>query len=479
MKLLLTIATLLLGIGSRVFGLNTFPAHTHPADNQTSYDNVDVLIEDFLKKTQVAGISISVSQSEEVIYSKAFGYADVKNKMVMKPTSRIRTASVAKVITATALGKLATDGKLDFDAPLKKYIPYLQEPYASLTTRQIAGHTAGIQHRPSSKKLKNKHYTDVKETIPFFENTTLLFKPDTEYAYSTLGYNLLAVLIEEVSGKKYIDYMKDDIFTPLNMTQTLPDNKSAYTESDAKSYYIKDGRLRLDNKFQDGSYKLAGAGFRSTSVDLVQMMNAYSNGFIAEKVVKDMFKSNRLANGDLTNVGIGWRSNKDMNDNYTIEHAGSWQGARTVIVYYPEKGLAISIMINTKCTLFIEESAQIIAQYFLSEHSGNKAFDELNKSLEIVNHRSDGSTEKYVGELKFFDKHRGALHIKTDRSWLKKNNIYHLSSGNNFALSTNYGLLYLQLTLKPSFEGSLFQYQRLGDRFHMSQNPMLYLKERD
>ncbi|MEO1382236.1 MAG: serine hydrolase domain-containing protein, partial [Bacteroidota bacterium] len=140
-------------------------------------------MEDLLQKTQVAGIALSVSQSDSMIYSQAWGMADVEGEIRMKPTTRVRTASVAKVLTATALGKLATDGKLDFDKPLKTYLPTLKAPYANLTTRQIAGHTAGIPHRPASQKAQNKHYTNVKETLPFFDEVSLLFEPDMAYQY--------------------------------------------------------------------------------------------------------------------------------------------------------------------------------------------------------------------------------------------------------------------------------------------------------
>jgi len=368
MKQLLIVPLILSLIGSSTIEINKPSNDFTDKTIINGYQNVDTLMKAFLKKTKVAGVSISVNKAGEIIYSKGFGYADIKRKTKMKPTHQIRTASVAKVITATALGKLATDEKLDFDTPLKAYIPYLKEPYADLTTRQIAGHTAGIRHRPSSTKSKKKHYSEVKKSVDFFKEDPLLFQPDTEYKYSTLGYNLLALLIEEISGKRYVDYMKEDIFIPLKMSQTFPEEKAKLSEKDTKLYYFKkNGTLKLDKRIVDGSYKLAGAGFRSTSIDLVNMMNAYSNGFISKEVVQSMFTSNNLTNGKSTNVGIGWRLNKDLNNRPTIEHAGSWQGARTVIVYYPKSQLAISIMINTRCNVFIEETAHRIAQLFLKE----------------------------------------------------------------------------------------------------------------
>lgn len=436
---------------------------------------VDQLLEDFLKKTGVPGISISVRKAGDIIYSKGFGYADMEQKVEMKPTSQIRTASVAKVITATALGKLATDGLLNLDTPIGEYMPYLNAPYAQLTARQIASHTAGIPHRPASKRAKAKHYQEVKETLVLFKDLPLLFEPGMAYQYSSLGYNLLAILIEEISGKPYVDYMKYDIFQALGMTQTFPDNPTEFSQADSKMYYFKNGTLSLDKKPIDGSYKLAGAGFRSTSLDLVKMMDAYSNGFIAAEVIQTMFSSNTLLDGSNTNVGVGWRLNRDMNHLLTIEHAGSWQGARTVIVYYPASKLSVAIMINAKCSIFIEETAQIIAQYFLDQQQ-MPAFDrtDLDHSLTVNYKRSDGSTTICDGRLQWSKDKTGMLSVATKEAWLQDNRIFKIPTKGGFALSTKYGLMYLHLTAPPKLEGQLFQYQVLGDKYHVRKEPMVH-----
>jgi len=140
--------------------------------------------------------------------------------------------------------------------------------------------------------------------------------------------------------------------------------------------------------------------------------------------------------------------------------------------------LVISIMVNTKCILFIEETAQIIAQYFLEGNPQNKELNGFTQSLEITNNKSGESIENYVGTLSFSNEKMGVLSIEMDRNWLKKNNVYSLPSENDFALSTTYGLLYLRLKFKPILTGELFQYQVLSDQYHMTQKPMLFFREK-
>lgn len=180
---------------------------------------VETLAKEFLHKTKLPGLSIAVSKKGELIYAKGFGYADLEAKIPMSSDTQLRTASVAKVITATALGRLVTEEKLNIDEPIKKYIPYIDKKYANLTTRQLAGHTAGIRHRPKGNSYKRKQYNTIQESVQLIKRP-LLFTPDTNYKYSTSGYNLLAAVIEGASGKKYTEYLNQEIFEPLGMMHT-------------------------------------------------------------------------------------------------------------------------------------------------------------------------------------------------------------------------------------------------------------------
>ncbi len=440
---------------------------------QTEYpiQQVEVLMYDLLTKANLPGISISVKKENEIIYSKGFGYSDIKKKKKMKADTPIRAASVSKMITVTALGKLATEGKIDFDKPIKEYVHYTTPPYANLTVRQLAGHTSGIPHKPN--KRRKKKYSNTQETYDLIQNSTVLFKPDTQYKYSTLAYNLLAAVIEGASGKTYTKYLKEDIFPSLNMNNTFPEIINDLDKNDAKSYYQKKGKLVLEKKLSDGSYKLAGAGFRSTSIDLVHMMDAYSNGFIDPKIVEIMFSSNELSNGEKTNVGIGWRINEDIQGKRTIEHAGNRQGARTVIVNYPEEKLSISIMINAKCILFIEETAHVIAQLFLESQPYKKEGTAKNYALEIKN---NGAKETYKGALKMTKDHVGRLIIDKENKWYSDSKVFYISREKNYTLSTEFGLIFMELNPKPLLRGKVFIYQLLSDAHHISKMPLLEIK---
>ncbi|WP_299182327.1 serine hydrolase [uncultured Aquimarina sp.] len=414
---------------------------------------IETLAKAFLAQTHTAGVSIAISKNGDLIYADGFGYANIEEGIKMEPTIRVRTASVAKVITATALGRLASEGKLDFDAPLKKYVPYINETYANLTTQQLAGHTAGLEHRPKGNRYKKKQYTSIRETVELMK-APLLFPPDTDYKYSTHAYNLLAAVIEGASGKSYLEYMQKYIFDPLKMANTKAENINMLSKKDAQLYYIKKNQLR-EERITNGSYKIPGASFRSTSIDLVKMMNAYSTDFISEAVVEEMFKSHQLLNGTKTNVGIAWRTSIDPFGNKVIEHAGNWLGTRTVVAYFPEENVSISLMVNTSCQVLIEETAHIFAQIIRENHKTNAPLNLKNQDIELTFNSNKGP-KKFKGTL-MFQENKGLLETTNDH-FLKSNPIYYLGSKDHYVLATSYGLLYLSLLEKESLKGKLYTY---------------------
>ncbi|MFK7908816.1 MAG: serine hydrolase domain-containing protein, partial [Chitinophagales bacterium] len=359
--------------------------------------------------------------------------------------------------TATALGKLVSEGKLDWDAPISQYISYISPQYAHLTCRQFAGHTSGMSHRPKGNSYKKKHYDAIKPTVELIK-APLLFEPDTGYKYSSNAFNLLAAVIEGASGKNYKDYLQTEIFAPLDMQHTKAENINQLDSQDAQLYFFKKEKLTKEKKSTTGSYKLAGAGFRSTPSDLVKLLQAYKNEMISPSVVEEMFTSHTLKNGEQTQVGIAWRNSFDAFGHPVIEHAGSWTGARTVVVYYPSEGLTISVMINTRCQVFIEETAHLFAQAFRNE-STQLAFPSiLEQEVLVTNRLNPEEVRQSNGEL-ILKNGEGNLTTEMD-GFLRSNPIVSLGSEGDYALVTTHGLLYLALGNEPLLKGDIYLYEQ-------------------
>jgi hypothetical protein len=114
------------------------------------------------------------------------------------------------------------------------------------------------------------------------------------------------------------------------------------------------------------SYKWAGGGLVSTPSDLVRLADAYASGFLLPATVAAMFASQRDASGAATGVGIGWRGSRDMDGRRVFEHAGSMQGARSVVCLFPDDRVAVAVMANAEWSSSIEETAHMLALPYLA-----------------------------------------------------------------------------------------------------------------
>ncbi|MEL7145751.1 MAG: serine hydrolase domain-containing protein [Bacteroidota bacterium] len=439
---------------------------------QTVAQKTDKMLQALLHSANLPGISVAISHKGKLRYARAFGDADIKRQEKLTPEHSIRTASVAKVLTATALGKLATDGKIDFDVPISQYISYINPMYANLTIRQLAAHVSGMPHRPSGNFYKKQNFTEIRPTVELV-NSPLNFTPGSQYQYSTHAFNLLAAVIEGVTGSPYSQWMETNFFTPLAMHHTAPEDLNKLTSSDATGYYLHKGKLKPE-KVTSASYKLAGAGFRSTPSDLVKLTDAFTNGMLSDEVTRQMTLSNKLTNGTHTQVGIGWRISYDFAGRRTIEHAGSWRGARTVVVYYPEEQLAVAIMINATCQIFIEETAHLIASSFLSSDNHVSSDQNITQKVSVSINSNSGPQQK---EGVFtWQEGSGQLDVADD-TFIRSGEVFPVGNSEGYALVTTYGLMYLDLSYSKEISGKVYLYDTRNEEPPTKRPPFISITQ--
>ncbi len=317
-------------------------------------------------RQDIPGISVCVGTRQEILWAAGFGYADLENGVPVTPVSRFRIGSVSKSVTSLALGKLREEGKLDRDAPLAAYVPAFPEKKYPVTTRQLAGHQAGIRHyRDEDFLYYPKRYKTVTEALELFRHDSLLFRPGTAYGYSTHGYTLLGAVIENRSGRDFLGYLRETVFEPLGMRSTGADYPDSIVPHRVRFYEHRGGKL-VNAALVDNSYKWAGGGLLSTPVDLVNLGRGLLNhtGLSAETVAL-LFTPQRLADGTDTGYGIGWRVGTDRKGRKIVHHGGTIDGGRTFLLLYPEQNLVLAITANMSGVSINLPEVETLADYFL------------------------------------------------------------------------------------------------------------------
>ena len=306
------------------------------------------LVAGFVGKNQVPGLSITVSKDGEVVWSEGFGFGEMEQQVKVDPAiTRFRVGSISKTLTATAIGLLHENNKLDIDLPVQHYVPAFPQKKWDINIRQLAGHVAGIRHYRDAEFMSNKRYATVTEGLVMFQDDSLLFEPGTDYAYSSYGWNLISAAVEKAAGNDFLQFMKQRVFEPAKMTATGPDYREIITPFRTGFYILNEDKTLLNAPVVDNSYKWAGGGFLATTEDLVKFGNVILSGdMLKQETIELLFTPLTISNGKSTGYGLGWRKFEDNGDGEWYGHGGGSIGGTAIFILSQKHNMVIAILCN-------------------------------------------------------------------------------------------------------------------------------------
>ncbi|HEX9292641.1 MAG TPA: serine hydrolase domain-containing protein [Gemmatimonadales bacterium] len=295
----------------------------------------------------IPGFALAVAVDGQIVWSEAFGYADLEAKRPATPATQFRIGSVSKSLTADAVAQLYETGKLDLDAPVQRYVPTFPDKGAVITTRLLAGHLAGIRHYRGNEFTLNQRYPTVTAGLAIFQNDSLVAPPGTRFSYSTYGFNLISAAVEGASREAFLSYMSRHVFQPLKMTSTAPDkndslipNRTRFYERTATGEFVVAATV-------DNSYKWAGGGFISTAEDLVRFGSAHlAPGHLKAATLELLFTPQHTTSGEATPYGIGWFIGTDTLGHRYVYHGGGSVGGTTAFGVDRDSRVVIALVTN-------------------------------------------------------------------------------------------------------------------------------------
>ncbi len=297
--------------------------------------------------SEIPGLQVVVGMHGRIVWSEAFGYADLERKVPVTAVTQFRIGSVSKPLTAAAVALLYEQGKLDLDAPIQRYLPTFPDKGYPITTRQLAGHLAGIRHYRASEFLFNRHFNTVLEGLTIFRDDPLLFRPGTRFSYSSYGWNLISAVVEGASGQDFLTYMSRNVFRPLAMTHTAPDRVDSLIPDRTRFYERGAVGGYAVAPAVDNSYKWAGGGFLSTAEDLERFGSALLEpGFLQGATLDLLFTSQQTYTGEATGYGIGWLVSTDSLGHRWAYHGGSAVGGSAILGVDRESRMVVAIVAN-------------------------------------------------------------------------------------------------------------------------------------
>jgi CubicO group peptidase (beta-lactamase class C family) len=350
-------------------------AASAPAQTGTPSDlsaKLDQFVTSAMHQQQIPAMTVAVAMADRIVYSKAFGAADLENALPATTETLIRTGSIAKPISAAAAMTLVDSGKLNLDAPVQKYcapFPLKQWP---ITTRELLSHTSGIRHYKEGEPESTHHYKWMSDGFAIFANDPLLFEPGTAFSYSTYGYTVVGCVIEGASGQRFNDYVSEHVFKPAGMTHTFVDDVLEIVPHRARGYQKIGGQVK-NAGLMDSSYKIPGGGYVTTAEDLVRFAQALMDGKIVNPdTLVHMWTPVKIPGGaEESTYGLGFGVLIVDGSKY-VAHGGGQQGTSTSMVIIPERHFAVAALANMDGVQPSEVVREILELYNMPHPSPTK-----------------------------------------------------------------------------------------------------------
>ena len=310
---------------------------------------LDSIIQTEFKDQNAPGGVFLVSKKGKIIYEKAFGKANLELNVDMTSDNVFQIGSMTKQFTAVSILILESQGKLKVSDPVSKYIPDYPSGN-SITIHHLLTHTSGIKDFTKMKSISEIAQKEMtpKMMVDFFKNEPVDFKPGEKFDYNNSGYVLLGYIIELVSGEKYEDFIRENIFEKAGMNNSFYATDRKIIRNRAYGYHQKsDGYV--NKTVINFSVPFASGSLMSTVEDMLKWQNAINKNLILdEEHTKKAFTKYKLNDGKEFTYGYGWHL-KDIDGIPTREHGGSIFGFKSMGVYIPAKDIYVIGLSNCDC----------------------------------------------------------------------------------------------------------------------------------
>ena len=310
-------------------------------------DDVDAYVKLRMDKEHIPGLSLAVVKDGKVVKLKGYGTGNLELNVPAVPDTVYELGSISKQFTAAAVLILVQENKIGLDDLIGKYIHESPETWKAIKIRHLLTHTSGQQRDglPESGNGLFADYTE-DELIRSAAALPLLSAPGTKYSYGNMDYDLLAIIIERVSGESYGEFLQEHIFRPLGMTATRVKDRSTIVPNRAQAYLWDNNVLRRCDPQVSPTRYIGSGSLLSTVTDLAKWdASLYTDRVLDAASRKAMWTPTKLADGTLTTYGFGWEISS-VKGRTNLNHNGAMDGFVGNISRFVDDRLTVIVLTN-------------------------------------------------------------------------------------------------------------------------------------
>lgn len=325
----------------------------------------------YLSGMETLGFSgaVIVMQGDDVILRKGYGYANRETREPYTPHTVQTSGSVTKQFTGAAIVLLESRGELSVEDPISVYLDALSEEMQDITIHQLLTHSSGVPGGIGS----DEEPIDAESYLERLAEESLQFEPGTGYAYSNTGYSLLAMIIENISGRSYEEFLREDLLLPAGMNDTgylLPEWDGDQLAEGYRNGELW-GQVYERGWIDDGpNWHLRGNGGMHTTVgDMARWLKTVQGRGVLDEQTARSWTTGYVKEGNgQSEYGYGWVVYKHDRWGTVITHSGSNRIFEADFVWLPDRDLFLYIQGNTSLFPAANQSGKILRAAFDADY---------------------------------------------------------------------------------------------------------------
>ena len=313
-------------------------------------DQIDALIRRRIAEQQVPGASVAIIRDREPLFARGYGFADLGQLVPTVPETVYQIASLTKQFVAMLILMLSHDTILHLDDSISKWFPEGGDKWSMISVRHLMAHLSGLDDAPMDALDDQRDYSE-DEMVAAIASAPLLCPPGTKWDYCNSGYVLLGVLIHRITGKHWVNVMRERIFDPINMTTARVVDEVA-SPNRAIGYEMIDGTLHPQEWIAPSFNTTADGGLLMSAQDFVAWATALGSDVLLPQIEIQRlwdpvrFRDGRMPGTSALRFGLGWMLPTYDGMPKIAQHEGAWQGFSTYIGRLTDLQLTVVVLTN-------------------------------------------------------------------------------------------------------------------------------------
>lgn len=329
-------------------------SYCEPNFSNEKTKKIEAFIKKQMKQGKMPGLAIAIVKNDKTVYQKCFGYKNIAEKKPVTEDTLFELGSTSKAFTGLAILLLEKKGVISLDDPISKYIPWLKmkykDRYINIKIEQFLHHTSGIPFKSIGNIPVDASGKALENTVRTLVDINLEHYPGEEFLYATINYDVLGLLIEIVSGRRYEEFIMENIIKPFGLNSVYLDRKEAYSKENMATGY-KLGFL-VPREYAAPTYKgnLPAGYFIMNLQDMVQWVKIQMDAVPVDDFYKDIIAKSHIPDrtvsptADGSSYAAGWEIYQSGGGE--ISHSGSNPNFSANIIFRPEEKIGVVVFAN-------------------------------------------------------------------------------------------------------------------------------------